>query len=268
MKNLLALIVALFISIFGIYGQNEWRLGPSVGTSLSPIKFKDSPNALLKPGLSLGFNAGPVWEKNWQLNFGLSFQQRYTSFQNVEPSGALDLISGLLSGIVQGLDLEATESVYSETTYWTVDFPINMQYKFNSGFFLEAGGYFNLLMNASSNVETNSHIPLFEVFDPQDLGLGGIVNSFIPENGTTTTSNQSTNGLTGLGGGLSAGLGADLDNIRLSVFYQYGLTDIRSDNVQAGVKNQQALSISITYLFSGQFFRSGLRPKYNLELIK
>jgi hypothetical protein len=74
--------------------------------------------------------------------------------------------------------------------------------------------------------------------------------------------------LTGFGGGAMAGIGADLDHIRLSVSYQYGFNNIRSDGLPAGVNKPQALSIHLAYLFSASFYNSGLKPKYDLELIK
>ena len=270
MKTAKYLAIGLIaISIWNTGMSQNWNLGPVVGLNMCPVAENDSSQAAMRSGLSLGFQAGPVWEgKPWGLRFGLVFNQRYTSYAHTDPSQGLSLLDGLLGGILQGIDLKGTETTLTQTTYWTADVPISLQYKTKSGLFFEAGVYGGLLIAARNRTDVTTHIPLFELFKLKDLGVGGLVTSLLPENGTVSSTNQSTSGLSGLNAGAIGGMGADIHPFVLSVRYQYGFNNLRTDGMPVGVKNQQLLSIHLAYLFSADIYRNGLRPKYNLELIK
>lgn len=269
MKIFLLIGSIIILSLHSSFAQKKWFISPVLGVNMTPLKESSDDPGFLKAGLSIGALTGTAINEHWRLNFGLTFNQRHTNNSFEEPSQSESLLTDLIGNLIGDFDFGGTDIVDVNTSYWTVDLPVTIDYVFNSGFFIHGGLFVNTVIKANNEVKTTTHIPVLELIDLDDLGLG-VVSALLPQNGTENTSNTLSEGLRSTNFGLSGGFGADVGNIQLKFQYQYGFGSIRTDNHEIGVSNQQAFSFHIAYLFfpTAEPKSTRLKPRYDLELIK
>ena len=269
MKKIIFIGVVLFVCSQTTVAQTKWYISPVLGMNMTPVKESPEDPSLLKTGVSFGALTGPLLKDHWRLSFGLTINQRYSSYSYQEPSASLGILTDLIGDLVGGYNLNGEVLVDSRTEYWTVDFPVTVDYVFKSGFFFTAGLYANTTTSANNVTETTTDIPILDVIDLDNLGLG-LFQSLLPKNGTKSKSSSSTKDLNSSNFGLLGGFGADAGKIQLKIQYQYGFNDIRAAEPAANVSKQQAISFHIAYLFFPTVGERStkLKPRYDLELIK
>jgi len=267
MKKLLFLFPLFFTQ--SIFSQENWHFATSAGLNLVPIQESDISGTTFKGGLSFAFTSSHTLEEHISFDYGLSFNQRYASYNS---SSVSDELTGLINiGPIPGLgaiDLNIYENVTGLSTFWTIDLPLTMTYKFNSGVILYGGGYVNYLLTVKTKEQTETHIPVFEVINPADLITDPFLLSLIPKNQTVTETTDSKENMRDLGYGLLMGIGYETDSWVLKLGYQHGLSNIRSDDVNMKFKNQRAINLSLGLLIQDLFYTSKEKPIYDLQLIE
>lgn len=260
----------LLLAFTGLRSQENWLFSPSLGANLVPISLNDVSGTSSKFGLSLGFYAIQKIDDHWSWSMGLSGNRRFASYSSENVS---DELTGLLNLPIpipglSNFDLNVYEETKGLTSFWTLDLPVTCMYSLKSGFFFYGGGYVNYMVSVRNEETVNTHIPVFEFFNPEDLITDPLLKSLLPENKTEKFSNESTDDLNKLDYGLLAGLGYQSEKWMLKMGYQYGLNDIRSDKMKMEIGNQRAVTISVAYLFKDLFASSKDKAIYNLELIE
>lgn len=265
------LLLSLFISYFSV-AQSQWHISPRLGLNMVPIEENDASGTTHKLGATIGLMTGTTLGNNWDFELGLTFNKRFAHYQYESETNGLDIIQNLLP--TQVVDLlgdelfRSYEEVNGYTNYWTVDIPVTLAYRFESGFHLFAGAYFNYMFTIENKEEVTTHIPLLELTDLSGLGIDDNLLSLLPANGTEQTFNTSKNDLNEVDYGIIGGIGYTDKKWILKFAYQYGFNDIRTDNKHVGINNQRALNLSIGYLFHPNVETSKLKPRYDLDLIK
>jgi len=266
MKKILILLFVWNIANVS-FAQENWVFSPSVGINLIPIDEGGISGVNFKSGISLGFTASQLIEDNWSFNYGLSFNQRYAAYSSSSESDELYDLLGIGNIPFLG-DFTVYENTYGLSTFWTMDIPVTATYKFNSGMFLYGGGYLNFLLSTNNEEETVTHIPIFEVIDPNDLPIDPTLLPVLPKNETTTSSDKSKSEMETLGYGVLVGFGYQSEKWILKFGYQHGLSDIRKDKSAINIPEQRAVTVSIGYIFTDLFATSKDKAKYDLELIE
>ncbi len=268
MKKLLTTIVFLS-SLYVAKAQEGWLFSPDLGINLVPLDDGDVKDTYFKTGVSFGFSAHNIVEDKWVFNYGISFNRRFASYSYTNESDALSSflppgIDTLLAGLA---DLTIYESTRGLSTFWTFDIPISVSYKFNNDFLFWGGGYVNFLLSTSNDEEFTSHIPVFETFNPTDLGLDP---ALLPQNETYTTTNDSKTNFNTLGYGFQVGFGYQSDNWLVRLGYHHGLNDIATDDFKFNmvIKNQRSVMLTVSYLIEDLFMTSKNDARYDLELIE
>ena len=269
MKNILLYILILLFGLNESLAQKTWYLQPTIGVNFTPIQLSESDPKLYQSGFSFGLLTGPALTDNWKLNFGLTVNQRYTSYSYEEDTQNQGLLIDLIGNLIGDLDMGGTDFTEVSTEYWTIDLPISVDYQFESGFFFTGGLFVNSTISANSNIKTTTHIPVMELIDLDNLGLG-VVSTLLPQNGTVESSSDSKGGLNTTNVGLMGGFGAEVGQIELRLQYQYGFIEIRNDDFNPLISNPQLISFHLAYLFElkQQTRSKKLKKRYDLDLIK
>lgn len=267
----LFLLFSLFISTFSL-AQSQWHISPRLGLNMVPIEENDASGTTHKLGASIGLMTGTRIGDHWDFEVGFSFNRRFAHYQYELETDGLDIIKNLIPDQIidlLGNDAFRTyELVNGYSDYWTVDLPITLAYRFESGFHLFAGPYFNYMFTIENKEEVTTHIPLLELTDMSGLGIDENLLLLLPSNGTEQSFNSSKSDLNEVDYGIIGGIGYSGEKWILKLAYQYGFNDLRTDNKYIGINNQRAINISIGYLFHPNTETSKLKPRYNLDLIK
>lgn len=275
----LFLLIGVFASNYS-FAQKQWQISPRLGLNMVPIEENDASGTTYKIGPAIGIMVGTNIGNNWDIEFGLTFNRRFSHYYYAFESDAFNLLNeivpDLLNEIVPdslinllGDDLLNTyEKVNGYTDYWTIDLPIILDYRFESGFHFFAGPYINYMFFLENNEEKTTHIPLLELTDLSGSGIDENLLQLLPKNGTEQTFNSSKDNINEVDFGFMGGFGYKGEKWILRFTYQYGLEDIRTDNTYVGINNQRAINLSIGYLILPNNKSSKMKPRYDLDLIK
>ena len=267
-------LILLFISGMTIssFAQENWLFSPSLGFNLTAIDEGGVTGQNQKAGVSFGFSALQIVEEKWSFNYGISFNKRYATYSFTNESAELEDLLGAGGIPLPGgvFDLTVYESTNVFSSYWTFDVPITVSLKLGSGFIFYGGGYVNFLISTKNEEELTKHIPVFETLDFSTLPIPPEIFDVLPENETTTSSNESSANMQSFSYGALFGFGYQSDKWLLKIGYQYGLSNIRTDldDINMNIKKQRAYTISIGYLISGLFQTSKNKAKYDLDFIE
>jgi hypothetical protein len=269
MKKFLLFCLVLW-AMSEVKSQENWLFSPSLGANLVPISESALSGITSKFGLSLGFSSMQKIDEHWSWSMGISGNRRFATYTTESVS---DELTGLLNLPIpipglSNFDLNVYKKTSGLTSFWTIDLPITCMYALKSGFFFYGGGYVNYMVSVKNEETVNTHIPVFEFFNPEDLITDPVLRSLLPENKTEKYANESTDNLNKFDYGVLAGIGYMSEKWMLKMGYHYGLNDIRSDKMKMDIKNQRAVTLSIAYLFSDLFTTSKEKPIYNLDLIE
>lgn len=271
MKNTVALFLGIIL-LNSLKSQENWLFYPSLGSNLTFIDDGGNTGTSLKNGLHAGIGASMLMEEHWSFDYGLNVNMRFATYYSESESDELnDLLNIGTIPIISDFDFTVYNSVNGLTEYWTLDVPLTVSYKFNSGFMLFGGGYLNYLLSARNDEENIQHIPVFEVIDPSELTfIDPALLLFLPTNSVETTTNKSKSEMRDLGFGVNVGLGYRSENFMLRLSYLHGINDLRKDLdlVEMNIKNQRTVQLSIAFLFKDIFMSSKEKPKYDLQLIE
>lgn len=266
-----ALLLSILTCLSGM-AQESWTFSPYLGVNFVPIDNDDVYGNQLKGGMNIGFEFNWEVEENWHMDFGLSMNRRFLSYSSENTSDELsNFIDDNILQLFPDLDLNIYESTKAYSTLWTIDLPIYARYAFESGLTLFGGGYLNYLMNANTNLQTTTHIPVFEVIDPRELPLiDSSLAPFLPKNGVEETSDNTKSRFNELGYGVIFGLGYESNNWFFRANYQFGLNDLyaEADKVKININKQRAFNFSIGYRFDISATSSKEKKRYDLELIE
>lgn len=245
---------------------------PSLGSNLTFIDDGGNTGISFKNGLQIGIGASMLMEEHWSFDYGLNVNMRFATYYSESESDELnDLLNIGTIPIISEFDFTIYNSVNGLTEYWTLDVPLTVSYKFNSGFMLFGGGYLNYLLSARNDEENIQHIPVFEVIDPSELTfIDPALLLFLPTNSVETTTNKSKSEMRDLGFGATLGLGYRSEKFMLKFSYVHGFNDLRKDLdlVDMNIKNQRTIQLSVAFLFKDIFMTSKEKPKYDLQLIE
>ena len=270
MKALLSLLL-IAITCNAASAQENWIFMPTLGVNSTPVDYGNVEGSSNKMGVLIGFMASNLIEEHWSLDYGVTINQRYSAYSFTEESSQLkDLINFPNIPILSDLDLTIYENTTASTQIWTIDVPLSASYKFNSGFLLYGGGFFNYLLSANTDTEKEIHIPVFEAIDPNDLPIDQNLVEFLPKNEVIKSGNSTKEGLNEISYGLIFGLGYQSENWTFKLGYHMGLIDIRDDldAVNMNIKKQRAVTLSLAYNIRNLFETSNQKPIYDLELIE
>ena len=267
-------IVSLLLVVFAFYvssAQENWLFMPTWGVNLTPVDVGSVNGTLIKPGALVGFMASNELEEHWSFDYGIIINQRYSGYTIYEESSQLaDILDVGNIPILSDFDYTIYKNTTALTQFWTIDAPISVTYKFNTGFLLFGGGFFNYLMAANTDLEEVTHIPVFETVDPETLPIDQNLLAFLPRNGTKTSGNSLKEGMNDFNYGLIFGLGYQSEKWTCKIGYHWGLNDMRDDLdvVDMNIKKQRAFTLTLAYNVRDLFETSKQKPKYDLELIE
>lgn len=268
MKKLLLLFPAMLCSVISI-SQENWNFSASAGVNMVPIQESDISGTTFKGGLAFAFTSSHKLEEGISFDYGLAVNQRFATYSTSSTSDELnDLLNlGAIPGL-ENIDLNIYENINGLTTFWTIDLPLTMTYKFKSGIGFFGGGYLNYLMTVKNKEQIETYIPIMEVFDLSQFVTDPLLLSLIPESGTVTETNDSEENMNEFGFGVLAGVSYQTESWILKLGYQHGLNEIRSDEMEMKIKKQRAVQLSVGILIQDLFYTSKEKPKYDLDLIE
>lgn len=262
--------ILILIATIQINAQNSWTFHPDLGVNFSLIDDGGISGITAKSGINVSINFVQQVEERWSLDYALSVNKRFATYSSSSTSDELtDLLNIGNLPIISDFDFTIYNDLQALTSYWTIDLPLTATYSFKSGLFLYGGGYINYLMSASHEETRTTHIPIFEVVDPEDLTfIDPALIPFIPENKVERESIDSKNDMNEFGYGVIGGMGYKTKSFILKANYQHGFSDLRTDEMKMGISSQRTIQLSVGYLINELFVTSKEKPKYDLDVIE
>jgi len=244
-----AFALSAFLMVSASYGQ-DFSIGLDLGSNLMTVE-RDQLGTAYKPTFNGGGLVTYQWTEHVGIRSGIYYSQKMHTITQLD-TGLLNLF-GLESQLPEGVqvDLKTYSFQKSRITQHYIELPLLASYSldwFNAYF----GPYLGRMVHARQTTFSSTTVPFLQAVDVSALDpTGGVFTALLPppysEEITETTSKK---GLTNWQFGLKAGMGIEVKNIGVNLFYNYGFLKHRT-SVQTGPnKPYSYFQASINYKFS------------------
>lgn len=240
------ILIASFLLTTLNFAQN-FHIGPELGMNLVQLNQEKIGNNYQPSG-----HAGLALEydfTNWfSVKSGVFYTQKRQAYSSKDTS--LSPLIGLIGiGDFEGIDLNTYTEIEGRHTQNYVQLPLMGSFKWE-GVSLSVGGYVGYQFSSRTRENEINNTPFVSTLDIASMDPTGLISSFLPAPHVDTFSESSNNSsLRTFDFGIKGGIGYQMDNFGVNIWYLYGLPDYRNSQGNNVKQNHKYVQLSMNYMF-------------------